>query len=191
MALVMTSGPASEPATVAEAKTHMRIDGSAEDILISSLIVTSRLHVEAALGLALINQSWTLILDRWPVGSEVEIPLAPLLSVNAVKVKNSAGVASTVTPTNYLVDLASKPPRLVWNNAARPDPGVPAGGIEIEFTAGFGASAATVPAPLKHAVLMLTSHWHEHRDANEIGSGAARIPDAVSDLIQPFRKIRL
>ena len=191
MALIMTSGPASEPVTVAEAKAHMRIDGTVEDVLIASLIVTSRLHVESALDLALINQSWTLILDRWPAGAEVEIPLAPLQSVNAVKVKNPAGVASVVSPTSYLVDLASKPPRLVWNNAARPDPGVPAGGIEIEFAAGFGASAATVPAPLKHAVLMLTSHWFEHRDANEIGSSAARIPDAVSDLIQPFRKIRL
>ncbi len=191
MALVMTSGPASEPVTVADAKAHMRIDGTVEDVLIASLIVTSRLHVESALDLALINQSWTLILDRWPAGPEVEIPLAPLLAVIAVKVKNSAGVSSAVPPTSYLVDLASKPPRIVWNNAARPDPGVPAGGIEIEFTAGFGASAATVPAPLKHAVLMLTSHWYEHRDANEIGSSAARIPDAVSDLIQPFRKIRL
>ena len=191
MALVMTSGPASEPVTVAEAKAHMRIDGTVEDVLIASLIVTSRLHVEAALDLALINQSWTLILDRWPPGPEVDIPLAPLQAVNAVKVKNSAGVPSTVSPTNYLVDLASKPPRIVWNNAARADPGVPAGGIEIEFAAGFGASAANVPAPLKHAVLMLTAHWYEHRDANEIGASAARIPDAISDLIQPFRKIRL
>ena len=187
MALVMTSGPASEPVTVAEAKAHMRIDGTVEDVLIASLIVTSRLHVD----LALINQSWTLILDRWPPGPEVDIPLAPLQAVNAVKVKNSAGVPSTVSPTNYLVDLASKPPRIVWNNAARADPGVPAGGIEIEFAAGFGASAANVPAPLKHAVLMLTAHWYEHRDANEIGASAARIPDAISDLIQPFRKIRL
>ena len=191
MALVMTSGPATEPVTVTEAKAHMRTDGAVEDVLIASLILTSRLHVEAALGFALINQSWTLILDRWPPGTEVEIPLAPLQAISAVKVKNTAGVATAVAPTNYLVDLASKPPRLVWNNAARPDPGIPAAGIEIDFTAGFGASAATVPAPLKHAVLMLTAHWYEHRDANEIGSSAARIPDAISDLIQPFRKIRL
>jgi uncharacterized phiE125 gp8 family phage protein len=70
-------------------------------------------------------------------------------------------------------------------------PGVRAGGIEIDFTAGFGASSASVPAPLKHALLLLTAHWYEHRDPVEIGSPAARIPDAVSDLIQPFRKIRL
>jgi hypothetical protein len=50
MALVLTAGPAVEPVTLAEARAHLRVDGSAEDTLISSLIITSRLHVEAALG---------------------------------------------------------------------------------------------------------------------------------------------
>ncbi len=191
MALVLTSGPAVEPVSVSEAKAHLRIDGSSEDVLISSLILTSRLHVEAALGLALINQTWMLVLDRWPSDGSVDIPIAPLTAVTAVRVKNSAGVATVVPATSYLVDIASKPPRLVWNNASPLTPGRIANGIEIDLSAGFGASAASVPAPLKHAVLMLTAHWYEHRDPVEIGSTAARIPDAVSDLIQPFRKIRL
>jgi uncharacterized phiE125 gp8 family phage protein len=48
-----------------------------------------------------------------------------------------------------------------------------------------------VPAPLKHAILLLAAHWYEHRDPNEIGAEGARIPDAVSSLINPFRTIRL
>lgn len=191
MALVLMSGPASEPVTLAEAKAHLRIDGSAEDMLLTSLILTSRLHIEAALGLALINQTWMLVLDRWPCDGTVELPIAPLQAITGIRVRNAAGVATTIAPTTYLVDIVSKPPRLVWNNTAPPAPGRLANGIEIDLTTGFGASAASVPAPLKHAILMLTAHWHEHRDPIEIGSTAARIPDAVSDLIQPFRKIRL
>jgi uncharacterized phiE125 gp8 family phage protein len=191
MALVLTSGPAAEPVTVSEAKAHLRIDTSSEDVLISSLILTSRLHVEAALGLALINQTWMLVLDDWPADGHVEIPIAPLQAVSAVRVKNAAGATSLVPATSYLVDIASKPPRLVWNNTSPITPGRTVGGIEIDLSVGFGASAASVPAPLKHAVLMLTAHWYEHRDPVEIGSTAARIPDAVTDLIQPFRKIRL
>lgn len=191
MALVLTSGPSVEPVTAAEAKAHLRIDDATEDVLIASLILTSRLHVEAALGLALINQTWMQVLDRWPPGGVVELAIAPLQAVTAVRVRNDAGVATVVPPTNYLVDIASKPPRLVWNNAAPLTPGLVANGIEIDLSVGFGATAASVPAPLKHAVLMLTAHWYEHRDPVEIGSTAARIPDAVSDLIQPFRKIRL
>ena len=47
MALILTSGPDIEPVSLAEAKAHLRVDGSAEDTLILSLIITSRLHVEA------------------------------------------------------------------------------------------------------------------------------------------------
>ncbi|HWK38638.1 MAG TPA: head-tail connector protein, partial [Hyphomicrobium sp.] len=75
MALVITSAPAVEPVTVSEAKAHLRVDGTAEDTLIGSLILTSRLHIEAALGLALMTQSWRLSLDAWPNGRELELPL--------------------------------------------------------------------------------------------------------------------
>lgn len=191
MSLVLTSGPAQEPVTVSEAKAHLRIDGNAEDALIASLILTSRLHIEAALDLALITQSWTVRLDAWPRGDCVEIALSPLKSVDAVRVKDASGAFQPVPATSYLVDLASRPPRLVWNAVQKPTPGVRAGGIEIDITAGFGDAPHAVPAPLKHAVLLLVAHWYEHRDAVEIGALSARIPDVVSDLIQPFRKIRL
>ena len=191
MSLVMTSPPAVEPVTVAEAKAHMRIDTDAEDILIGSLVLTSRLHIETALSLALITQSWKLTLDRWPQSREIELPLAPLRSVGGVRVIDPSGNATTVSDQSYLVDLASRPPRLIWNNSVPPLPGRAAKGIEIDLTAGFGDSAASVPAPLKHAILMLTAHWYEHRDPREIGQDGARIPDAVSDLITPFRTIRL
>jgi uncharacterized phiE125 gp8 family phage protein len=191
MSLAMTTPPALEPVTVADAKVHLRVDSDAEDVLIGSLILTSRLHIEAALGLALITQSWTLALDRWPPGDHIDLPLTPLQSVDDVRVKNAAGIAAIVPAESYLVDLASRPGRLVWNNTIPPFPALPANGIEIDFTAGFGATADSVPAPLKHAILMLTAHWYEHRDPDDIGSDAAQIPAAVSDLIQPFRTIRL
>lgn len=191
MALVMTSAPPSEPITVEAAKAHLRVDGTAEDVLIGSLILTSRLHIEAALSLALIDQGWILRLDRWPRSNEIEIPLSPLKSVTSVRVKTGSEGWIAVPQTSYLIDLVSKPPRLVWNAATRPDPGVQAAGIEIAFDAGFGPTGAHVPAPIRHALLLLIAHWYEHREAIEIGSDATRIPDAVCDLIAPFRKIRL
>lgn len=191
MSFVMTTPPALEPVSVAEAKTHMRIDGDDEDVLIASLLLTSRLHIEVALSLALVTQSWRLTLDRWPGGRDLELPLTPLRSIDEIRVKNAAGVASVVPAESYLVDIASRPPRLVWNNQVPPAPHARANGIEIDITAGFGASGDSVPAPLKHAILMLTAHWYEHRDPSEVGSSDARIPDAVSALINPFRTIRL
>lgn len=191
MASVMTVGPAVEPVTVAEAKAHLRIDGTADDVLIGSLILTSRLHLESVLSLGFVTQSWTLFLDRWPKTPIIEIPMAPLLSVNAVRVKNASGAGEVQPAANYFTDLATRPGRLIWNIAPQPSPGVRANGVEIDFTVGFGALASSVPAPLRHAILLLVAHWYEHRDPIEIGSEAARIPAAISDLIAPFRKIRL
>ena len=191
MALIMTSGPAAEPVPLQEAKAHLRIDGATEDTLISSLILTSRLHVEATLDLALIDQSWTLQLDKWPCDGTVEIPLSPLKAVTEVRVKDASGAPTTVEPASYITDIASRPARVVFEPGLQPRPGVRAAGIEIAFTAGFGTTPAQVPAPLRHAVLMLVAHWYENRDVPEAGSLLARIPDAIGDLIAPFRKIRL
>ncbi|MDH4981297.1 head-tail connector protein [Hyphomicrobium sp. D-2] len=190
MALVLTSAPALEPVTVSEAKAHLRVDGTAEDTLIGSLILTSRLHIEAALGLALITQGWRLKLDRWPKDGAVELPLGPVQAVTDVRVLDGAGVAQTVPPESYVADVASSPARIV-PRGAWPVPGQRTNGIEIDFSAGFGAAAGNVPAPVRQALLLLVAHWYEHRDPIEVGSKTTAIPAAVSNLLMPYRAVRL
>lgn len=190
MTLVLTSGPAAEPVTVAEAKAHLRIDGTAEDILIASLIVTSRLHVEAALGLALIRQGWRLTLDRWPQ-EELRFPLRPIQSITSVTVRAADGTPTTVASENYLLDGQALKPRLIARDGRWPAPGLAANGIEVEFAAGIGDEADDIPQPIRHAILMLVAHWYEHRDPLEIGSAATAIPAAVSELLKPYREVRL
>lgn len=196
MALTLTNGPAEEPVTVAEAKAHLRLDGSAEDVLVASLILTSRLHIEAALGIALITQGWRLTLDRWPEGrmterGELRFPLRPIQSIASVTVRASDGTPSVVPAADYLLDGQALRPRLIPRDGKWPAPGQPANGIEIAFQAGIGDAAEDVPQPIRHAVLLLVAHWYEHRDPLEFGSPAAAIPAAVSDLLKPYREVRL
>ncbi len=191
MPLVLTSGPAAEPVTVAEAKAHLRVDGSPEDALIASLILTARLHIETSLGLALITQSWRLELDGWPNARAVELPIRPLQAITAVRVLDQDATATTLAPSTYIVDEASTPPRLVPVNSGWPAPGRAAAGIEIDLTAGFGAGASDVPAPIRQALLMLVAHLYEHRQSIDIGSPATRMPAAARDLLQSYRMARL
>jgi uncharacterized phiE125 gp8 family phage protein len=191
MSLALTNGPAEEPISVPEAKAHLRLDGTAEDILVASLIVTSRLHIEAALGLALIAQEWRMSLDRWPEGGEVRFSLRPVRSIDAVTVRAADGTPSLVPADSYLLDGDASVPRLVPRNGNWPPPGFATTGIEIEFTAGLAEEAANVPQPIRHALLLLVAHWYEHRDPLEIGSSGAAIPAAVSDLLRPYRGVRL
>jgi uncharacterized phiE125 gp8 family phage protein len=192
MSLVLTAAPAVEPVTLAEAKAHARVDGSAEDAFIDSLIVTSRLHIEAALGLALITQSWTLQLDRWPDGAEVAMPMRPIQSIDGIAVAGIDGVPVALAADTYWLDGNASPARIVARQSRFPDPGVTALGIEIQFTAGFGDAPGDVPQPIRQALLMLVAHWLENREPVLVGaSSASRVPDTVSELLAPFRIARL
>ena len=104
MALVLTRAPTVEPITVADAKAHLRIEVSSEDVVLASLVLTSRLHVETALGLALLSQGWTLTLDEWPAAGVLHLPIRPLLSVDAVRVLPSSGAPALLHPSTYIVD---------------------------------------------------------------------------------------
>ncbi len=192
MSLVMTSGPALEPVSLAEAKAHLRVDGTAEDALIQSLIVTSRLHIEAALGLALITQSWSYFLDRWPKAGRLVLPLRPVAAISHVRVWSEEGAAETLALSHFLLDGHGMPPRLVALSGALPlAPGRVANGIEVAFSAGFGAAPTDVPATIRHALLLLVAHWYEHREPVEIGVGVNAVPAMVADLLAPYRRRRL
>jgi uncharacterized phiE125 gp8 family phage protein len=192
MSLVLTSGPGLEPITLAEAKAHLRVDGTAEDALIQSLIITSRLHVEAALGLALITQSWSWFIDRWPKGHRLAMPLRPVQALADVRLWKADGSSEALPLAQLFLDGQAQPARIVWLGASPLlDPGRRANGIEVAFTAGFGAAATDVPATIRHALLLLVAHWYEHREPVEIGSGINAVPAMVAELLAPHRRRRL
>jgi uncharacterized phiE125 gp8 family phage protein len=192
MSLVLTSGPALEPVSLAEAKAHLRIDSATDDTLIQSLIVTSRLHIEAALGLSLITQSWSWMLDRWPQGQRVALPLRPVQSIIHIKLWRRDGVSETLPASAFLFDGQGNPPRLFpLGLVPIAEPELPINGIEIAFTSGFGGAALDVPATIRHALLLLIAHWYEHREPVEVALPVNAVPTMVSELLHPFRRKRL
>lgn len=192
MALLMTSGPAVEPVTLAEAKAHLRVDGDAEDVLITSLVMTSRLQIEAALSMALVTQTWSYFVDRLPPDGIIRLPLRPVQSLDAVRVHHDDGGITSLPTATYALDGLSNPPRLIRHDVTS-HTAVPrlANAYEFALTLGFGPSPDDVPAPIRQALLQLVAHWFEHRDPSEIGKDAARIPAAVSQLLAPWHSPRL
>jgi len=191
MGLVLTSAPAVEPVTVDEVKSFLRIDHDDENSLLASLITSSRLQIEAALDLALITQSWSWTFDSWPKGNVLELPIGFVRSVEAVRITARDGTVNEVSPDQFVLEGGRIPPRLLSKSGDWPKPGIPALGIEIAFTAGFGSEPSDVPEPIRQALLMLVAHWYEHRDPAEIGGAATRIPEAVSALLKPYSRVRL
>lgn len=189
MTLFRTVEPAVEPISPAEAKAHLRIDHDSEDTLLSGLIRAAREEVERSTGLALIEQSWRLALDRWPRDGRVLLRRTPVREVLSVTVFDGDGGASVLSPAHYELDLLSSPARLFLANPS--EPGATLNGIEIDFTAGFGESGTDVPDLLKRALLILVAHWYEFRGAFGADAQPVSIPDSYRRLIAAYRAPRL
>jgi uncharacterized phiE125 gp8 family phage protein len=189
MTLFRTTAPAVEPVTVADAKAQLRIGHDSEDDLIAGLIRAAREEVEARTGLALVSQNWRLAVDRWPRFGRVALLRFPVIEILSVTVYGTEGEAALVDPATYEVDVASRPARLYF--ATRPEPARIMNGIEIDFSAGFGADADGVPERLKRAVLVLVAHWYEFRAGFGAGDQPVSIPPQFDRLISSWRRGRL
>ncbi len=65
MPLLLVTGPAIEPVSLAEQKTHMRVTGTTEDSLIAEKIIAAREVVEALSNRQFITATWKLTLPQF------------------------------------------------------------------------------------------------------------------------------
>lgn len=188
MAHIQTTPPTVEPLTLAEVKAHIRVTHNDDDIYISTLITSARRMIEQSYDLCLLQQSWSVFLDRWPAEGAVTLPLFPLLSVVDIKIYGDDDVAATLDHAHYFLDAASRPARVTLRNGRTfPQPGRGVNGIEIKLITGFGASANTVPEAIKQALLMIISDWFASR--GDVDAGA--FPATALTLLAPYRNVRL
>lgn len=193
----VSAPPASEPVTTAEAKAHARIDHSDDDAYIDSLIEAARSLVEARTGRSLITQTLILRLDGFPrnigydfrrVTHDIVLPRPPVQSVSSVVYIDTDGTSVTLDPSKYDVDTKGHMPRIVpaygevWPITRPATPNA----VTITYDAGW-TQASLVPAPLRHAIKLLVSHWYENREHVVVGTTAGKIPDTVDSLINPYR----
>jgi len=66
LALKLITPPALEPISLADAKTHLRVDLTEDDTLISALISATRDYVERYCRRGLLTQTWLLAIDHFP-----------------------------------------------------------------------------------------------------------------------------
>lgn len=179
MSLQMNTPPATEPVTLARAKTWLKVETDDEDALITALIGSARARAEWHTGRAFVTQGWTLWLDR--PGDCIALPLPPLVSVASVTLYDADDAAHVLATDQYRVDVPGA--RVIFPGV---HPGLRArNAAAIAFTAGYG-DAADVPAPIGSAILLLMAQLYEHR-----GDHAAPMSDQALALLAPYRAIKL
>lgn len=166
------------PVSLDTVKMHLRVDFSHEDSLITDLIQTARDHVETVLGRSLINQQWTAQRECFPsCSNRLELPVAPLQSVQSVTYYDSAGVSQTLNSSKYSVIKDDTTPGWIElvPNETWPATQYRSDAVTVTFTAGYGATVSTVPAAARNAMLLLMGHWYANREA----TGTTSIPKQI------------
>ncbi len=189
MGLTLHTAPVAEPISTAEAKSHARVDISADDTLIDDYIAAARRWAELYTRRQFVTATWDLTLDAFPLSDRcpIWVPLPPLQSVTSISYVDADGQTQTWDAAEYLVDSKSEPGRILpAYGETWPVTRDQANAVTVRFVAGYGLAAA-VPATLKTAVRLLVSHLYETREPIITGTIVAKVPLGVEAVLHAYR----
>jgi uncharacterized phiE125 gp8 family phage protein len=203
---IVTSAPAIEPVTLTQAKTHCRLDPDfdADDTYLNGLIAVARRQVENYCGRALITQTVTLTADAFPRSRPggrwewdgvrqfddpaMRLPMGKARSVTSVAYVDANGDTQAMSSSAYHATLASEPARVSpAYGTCWPVTRCQTGAVTVVYVAGYGDTAASVPAEIRHAMLLLVGHLYEQRQPLNIGNIVNALPFTIEALLSSYR----
>lgn len=147
--------PTAEPLTLEQLKERMRITGCDFDSELSLILTTARKQVEADTYRRLITQTVIGYMDEFRWVREIELRVAPVSSISSISYVDQNGATQTLSTSVYSTDIISTPPRIVlktnqlWEETEENTPN----SVAITFVAGYGSTAASVPAAARLAIV--------------------------------------
>ncbi|MEE9272460.1 MAG: head-tail connector protein [Robiginitomaculum sp.] len=187
MALIDLTPPHVEPIDLAYAKTFLRVDGTEEDNLITTLIKTARHSVENIIGRSLIRRTY-IYRGSLPCAHIISLPRPPLLSVTRLSLIGEGDTAIDIPSVDYSVTTKCEPGQIKLKASKNwTDYLLGFYTLEIEYDAGYGDVPDDVPLPIRQAILLLLAQSFEHREGLEQPS----VPLMVDALLMPYRWVRL
>lgn len=183
---VLITPPTSEPITLAEAKAQCRVLHDHEDTYLTGLIALARQYAEEVLGYGMLTQTWDYYLDSF-AAKVIRLPKGPVVSVSSVSYADLNGSTQTLASSVYLLSAGKAPAEITLKSGqAWPSVFTQADSVVIRYVVGH-ATAAAIPAALKHAMLMLIAHWYEQRAETTQLSNVAQVPVAFDSLTANYR----
>ena len=182
MAWKVTTAPAIEVWTLSEVKNYLKVDTSADDTLITTLLQSAREVAERYLNQALITQTITEKLDRL-INPTIYLSVSPVISVSSFQYADSQNTTQTYNASNYIVDTFEKPARLsLAYGKTWPTLYGNINDVTIVYTAGYGSTAASVPMQIRQAILMMIADSYDNRE-----DYVKKLPTASEYLLDQYR----
>lgn len=188
---IRVSAPAASPVDLAELKHHARVDFTDDDVILQAYLDAAVDHLDGwtgILGRAMINQDWRIDVMTWPACGIV-LPFGDV-SDATITYYDAANNQQTLPSSQYEVVQTATGSIIRFNDTfERPALNLNrADVVQVTFTTGFGPDASAVPPALKVAIMLLASHWYEHREGAE-DVDVRSVPLAVDRLITPYRRV--
>jgi uncharacterized phiE125 gp8 family phage protein len=164
--------------TWAEAKAHLRLDSDFEQDLVEGYIAAATAWIdgpEGWLGRSIGVQ--TLELTDCAFGNDA-LPYGPIVSIESIHYKDAPGLEQELPDTDYRLLLNGSIYAQAWP-AVGSDPEA----VRVRYVAGY----ASVPSPIKQAILLLIGQWFVTRQAVNVGNIVNEMPFAVEALLAPYR----
>lgn len=152
---------------LADLKANERIFHAMQDALLTRCIKSAYAFLDgrdAWLNRAILTQAYKLYLPKFC--DTINLPLPPLISVDAVKYVDTDGVEQTLATSVYEVSTDDGMGKISRVSGEQwPATKVMNRAVTIEFTAGFG-DAADIAFPakerLRQAIIFLASHFYRN-----------------------------
>lgn len=190
--------PTVYPVAISDLKPYLRVDGCADDRLIQQYLEAATDAIEQYCGRYFISTTVELTMDGFVCSGndrslhdgfyeghkasfigqsgEFDLPFRPVQSVTSITTYDEDNAASVFDPSSYNLDQTSG--RVYLNTGATwPTSLRDRAGIKVVYVAGYGATAASVPAAIKQAIMMHVAKMYECRDGCDLTDACKRILD--------------
>ena len=171
--------------TSSEVKTHLKVDTTADDTLISALIVACTNSAQEYTNRFFLETTLDMFADEW---KEISTLLkSPVTSVDSIKYYDQDDNQQTLDTSVYAFDMVSMPARIFLKpNQSFPDLSERKNAIEVRYKVGE-SSASDVDQAIKQAVLLTIGNYYENRQAVVTGTIATELPMNAKFLLDQYR----
>lgn len=152
--------------TLQSVKDNMRVTHNLEDQLIQEMVLEAFSFFDGRHGWmrrAMLTQQWRYF--RTSVADDFELPMSPLVSVQSIAYRDTAGAWQTIASDTYEVITGDLLGRVVLAYGKEwPAIEERARAVRIEFTSGW--TKDTMPPAVKRAVRLLVGSLYQNREAD-------------------------
>ena len=169
--------------TVADLKSHLRVDHSDEDTLIEAYRDAAIKWIEDYCNTRLGDVTAVGYLDYFKPS---RFPIGPITAISSVTYLDTSNTTQTLDTAKYWYDIKTNAARITFDQV--PDTYDDAyHRVQINMTLGY--AEADVPAPMLTAIRWMVAHLYEQRQPVATGTTAIELPIGLYAILNPYRII--